>query len=74
MNKVLKMKRALSAEAFITLGYAGVTKIGSVVSLADGEVLAELRVHGVIGENDGLTIIGSGVAAMAQEFVYDLVF
>ncbi len=74
MSKVLKMKRALSAKAFTDLGHAGVTRIGAVVQLQDASSLAELRVHGVIGENDGLTLIGSAVAGMAQEFVFDLAF
>ncbi len=74
MSKVLKMKRSISEKAFIALGHSGRTAIGQVVSLRDASAMAELRREGVVGENDGLTIIGSGVAAMAQEFVYDLAF
>lgn len=74
MNKVLMMKRSISEKAFVNLGHAGVTHAGAVVVLADAETMTELRRAGVIGSNDGLTIIGSAVAGMAQEFVYDLAF
>lgn len=74
MSKVLEMKRAISAKAFVDLGHAGVTHVGQVVVLADAQVLAELRIHGVIGNEDGLTLLGSALAGMAQEFVYDLSF
>jgi hypothetical protein len=74
MSKVLKMKREISAKAFVDLGHSGVTHAGTVVVLADGDVMTELRRAGVIGKNDGLTILGSALAGMAQEFVFDLAF
>lgn len=74
MNKVLQMKNAISEKAFIALGHSGRVAIGGVVQLRDADVMVELRRAGIVGHNDGLTIIGSGVAAMAQEFVYDLAF
>lgn len=74
MNKVQAMRAAIGEKAFEALGYAGVTHAGSVVVLADETVMTALRVHGVVGPNDGLTIVGSGVAMRAQAYVEDLLF
>lgn len=74
MSKVQAMRKAIGDEAFVALGYAGVTHVGSVVQLGSLAVMETLRVHGVVGEHDGLTIIGSGVAMQAQAHVEDLLF
>lgn len=74
MNKVQAMRAAIGERAFEALGYSGVTHSGAVVVLADETAMTALRVHGVVGPNDGLTIVGSGVAMRAQAHVEDLLF
>ncbi len=74
MSKVMKMKSEISMKAFTDLGHSGVTHAGAVVSLADEATMTELRRAGVVGPNDGLTLIGSALAGLAQEFVFDLAF
>ena len=49
------------------------SRIGTVVE-ASGGVLAGLRLAGVIGENDGLTVKGSALAARWQAEYLDRVF
>ena len=48
-------------------------RIGTVVQ-AEGSVLAGLRLAGVIGENDGLTVKGSALAERWQAEYLDRVF
>lgn len=74
MSKVQAMRAKLSATAFTDLGFAGVTRIGSVVRSRNESSMIEFRNAGVVGDNDGLTIIGSAVAEIAQGFVEDLAF
>lgn len=74
MGKVHAMRRAIGQDAFEALGHAGVVHSGQVVVLADGEVMTVLRREGVIGPNDGLTVLGSGVAMLASAHVMDMLF
>lgn len=74
MGKVQAMKKAIGADVFEKLGYAGATHAGRVVVLADDAAMTVLRREGVVGENDGLTIVGSGVAMLAQKHVEDMLF
>lgn len=73
MTKIEHMRRALSAEALEALAGARNDYIGTVVE-ATPRVLAELRVHGAIGERDGLTILGGGLAGRLQMEKLDLLF
>ncbi len=72
--RIRAMRRAIGETAFRALGLAGVTHAGAVVVLSDEAVMTALRVHGVVGSNDGLTILGSGLAGMAQEAMYAEMF
>jgi sugar (pentulose or hexulose) kinase len=74
MSKIAMMKREIGQEAFRALGLAGVTHSGAVVVLADGDAMARLRGAGVVGPNDGLTIVGSGLAMQAQKLIEDELF
>ncbi len=74
MTKVQAMRAAIGAEAFNALGFTRSSRIGAVVQLQSLAVMRTLRVHGVIGENDGLTIVGSALAAQAQAAVEDSLF
>jgi len=74
MSKVQNMKQAIGMDVFRALGLAGDDKIGYVVRLADERTMTALRVHGVIGKNDGLTILGSALAAQARAQILDELF
>jgi hypothetical protein len=74
MSKVKAMRNKLSAQAFTDLGFTGVITIGGVVRSRNESSMIEFRNAGVVGPNDGLTIIGSAVAGMAQAFVEDIAF
>ena len=67
MSKVQAMRAAIGDEAFRALGFAGVVRVGAVVVLADEAAMTALRVHGVIGRHDGLTVVGSILAEMARD-------
>jgi hypothetical protein len=74
MSKVQAMRAAIGDEAFRALGFAGVVRVGAVVVLADEATMDVLRVHGVIGKRDGLTLVGSILAEMARGAVEDAMF
>ena len=81
MTKIEAMKRALSAEALAELGVQGGEFPGFVVQIDPTKdarstrlLLAELRAHDVIGPNDGLTIIGSGLVAKLKAELLDALF
>jgi hypothetical protein len=74
MSKVQAMRKRLSEKAYTDLGFAGVTTIGGVVRSRNESSMIEFRKAGVVGPNDGLTIIGSAVAGMAQAFIEDIAF
>jgi hypothetical protein len=74
MTKIQAMRAAIGEAAFEALGYSGKVHAGAVVCLADVAVMDALRVHGVVGANDGLTILGSGLAMRAQAHVEDMAF
>ena len=73
MTKIEQMRKALSADAREALAVAKSDNIGTVVE-AGPSVLLELRMHGAIGERDGLTILGSGLAGRLQAEKLDLLF
>lgn len=74
VTKIQAMRAAIGDEAFEALGRAGVTHAGAIVQLQDLAAMTVLRREGVVGPNDGLTILGSGVAMRAQAYVEDLLF
>ncbi len=73
MSKIEAMRKALSADARKALAAAKNDHTGTVVD-ACPRVLAELRIHGAIGERDGLTILGGGLAGRLQMEKLDLLF
>ena len=81
MNKIQAMKAKLSGEARQALAELGCEHIGYVVRMKPTMnpivarlVLADLYRVGVIGANDGLTIMGSGVAAQLREELFEASF
>lgn len=74
MTKIQAMRSALSTEALAVLSLAGSDKIGFVVQSGNESVMTELRKVGVIGERDGLTILGSGLAGRLQEEALNALF
>lgn len=73
MSKIQQMRTALGAEALAALAGTRGEHAGAIV-LAPVGVLAELRVHGAIGERDGLTVLGSGLAGRLQAELLDSLF
>lgn len=81
MNKIAAMKAKLSNEAREVLAGLGGEHIGYVVRMnpsvplpTQRAVLAELYALGVTATNDGLTIMGSGVAAQLRAEAFDAAF
>lgn len=79
MNKIEQMRKALSPSTLADLAKQGGEYPGFVVQINPAQpdkarALAELRVHGVIGENDGLTILGSGLVARLKAELLDALF
>ncbi len=78
MTKIETMRRVLSPEALAALAGMRGDYPGAVVSNGRipvrAAVLAELRIHGAIGENDGLTLMGSGLAGRLQAELLDELF
>lgn len=80
-GKVEAMRKVLSEQARSFLAEQRGDTIGLTVQ-ADprmpvedqARVLAELRIHGAIGERDGLTIVGSGLAGRLQAERLDALF
>lgn len=81
MNKIKAMRAALSSEARQALAELGFEHIGFIVRMKPTmppivarRILAELYDAGVIGANDGLTIMGSGVAAQLRHELFEASF
>lgn len=74
MSKVAMMRKALSADALEVLGLAGSSTIGHVIQSDRPGVMVEFRKCGVVGRNDGLTIVGSALAGIVQAEVMDALF
>ena len=80
MTKIEKMRQVLSAEALAALStqageYPGfVVQVDRRYYLIARSILAELRIHGVTGPNDGLTIIGSGLVGRLKAELLDSLF
>lgn len=78
MNKIETMKRKLSSGSLAVLAGLGGETPGYVVTAptypVSAAVLAELRDAGVIGPNDGLTVIGSGLVAKLRAELLDSLF
>jgi len=79
MTKIEQMRKALSPLALADLATQGGEYPGFVVQINPARpdrarALAELRVHGVVGPNDGLTIIGSGLVARLKAELLDALF
>lgn len=87
MTKIEAMRKALSAETLAVLSGQGgdypgfvivlplwLTRAGKEPNEFGRSMLAELRVHGVIGPNDGLTIIGSGLVAKLRAELLNALF
>lgn len=78
MSKIEAMRKALSAEAIDALSGLAGEYPGFVVERplrACGErVMIELRKVGVVGDNDGLTVIGSGLAGRLRAERLDALF
>ena len=72
--KVETMRGSLSAVALAALGLVRSDRIGAVVQVRDLAVMTELRKAGVVGENDGLTIVGSGLVGELQEAALKAMF
>lgn len=73
MSKIEAMRKALSADARGVLAGARDDHTGTVVQ-ASPALLAELRIHGAIGERDGLTILGGGLAGRLKAERMDALF
>lgn len=74
MNKIDAMQLKLSESALERLSLTGRDYIGAVVQIDDEAVMTELRVHGVIGEDDGLTVLGSALAGRLQAQALEAMF
>ncbi len=76
-SKIEAMRRALSSEALAALLAARDSHQGTVVTSGrpvSRALLAELRIHGAIGERDGLTVIGSLLAGRLQHEAFEAAF
>lgn len=74
MTKIQAMRAALSETAIEKLGHSRFDRIGAPVQIFDLAVMTELRVHGVVGPNDGLTVVGAALAGRLQAEVFDKAF
>lgn len=72
-SKIEMMRKALSDRALVCLAGQRFDYPGGVVQ-GEASLLAEMRMHGVIGENDGLTLLGSGLAGRVQAELLDALF
>lgn len=72
VSETVKRVKAIPGLAAAIEGTRG-SAIGTVVQ-ADSTALAGLRLAGVIGERDGLTVKGSAVAAIMQAEYLDRMF
>lgn len=81
MTKIQTMRAELSGVALAALAVQGGDYPGFVVQAPNSMTaasrrlfLAELRARGVIGERDGLTVIGSGLVARLRAELLDSLF
>ena len=80
MSKIEAMRKILSGAARDSLAAQAGEYPGFVVQVntsrpeVHAALLAELRAHGVIGPNDGLTVLGSGLVAKLRAELLDSLF
>lgn len=76
MSKIQEMRKILSPSALAALETLGGEHIGYVVDVhpSKASVMTEFRKAGVVAEHDGLTVLGSGLAAVMRAEYLDRMF
>lgn len=76
MSKIQAMRKALSPAALAEVETLGGERVGYVVNLhpSKAAVMTEFRKVGMLGERDGLTEVGSLLAALMRAEYMDRAF